>query len=179
MTSIERPKRRPWSEPLSAFTSRLIEPALAKQGFGETSVIIDWPHIVGARIAQWCEPIKLQWPPAGAKQAPEARQPATLILRVEGHFALEAQHQAGAIVERVNAHLGWRCIGKIAFRQGPLERRGSAKKRVTAPGAPAMALAAERASAITDADLKEALTRFGARVIETSAASAGKDQGAL
>jgi hypothetical protein len=177
MTSFERPKRRSWSEPLSAFTSKLIEPALAKQGFGETSVIIDWPHIVGARVAQWCEPIKLQWPPGGARQAPGAREPATLILRVEGHFALEAQHQAGSIVERVNAHLGWRCIGKIAFRQGPLERRSAAKKRVTAPGAPAMAMAAERAAAIVDAELKEALTRFGARVIETSATGAARREG--
>ena len=133
------------------------------------SVIIDWPHIVGARIAQWCEPIKLQWPPGGARRAPDSPgQPATLILRVEGHFALEAQHLTASIVDRVNAHLGWRCVGKVAFRQGPLERLWGVKARIRSPGAPALAAAAERTGAIADAGLKEALTRFGARVIETA-----------
>ena len=108
--------------PLGEFLAELVAPALARQGLGETSLITDWTEIVGAHIAKSCRPIEVQWPPRAARRDPDAPiQPATLILRVEGAFALEAQHSVAAIIERVNAHLGWRCIGKVAFRQGPLD----------------------------------------------------------
>ena len=99
----------------------LIEEALAARGLGEASLIADWPAIVGETFARYARPIQLQWPPRAAKRDPEAPvAPATLVLRVDGAFALEAQHNAAIIVARVNAHLGWRCVDKIAFRQGPL-----------------------------------------------------------
>src|ERR1700691_1113776 len=90
-------------------------------GLVETSLIADWPAIVGEMLARHARPIELQWPPRAAKRDPDAPiAPATLVLRVESAFALEAQHSAPMIVARANAHLGWRCIDKIAFRQGPL-----------------------------------------------------------
>ena len=53
-------------------------------------------------------------------------------LRVEGAFALEAQHSAAIILDRVNAHLGWRCVEKIAFRQGPLPPMKEKRRRAGA-----------------------------------------------
>ena len=54
---------------------------------------------------------------------PDARpEPATLIVRVESAFALELQHLAPLVIERVNAHYGWRCVGRLVLKQGPVPR---------------------------------------------------------
>ena len=115
-----KPPRR-GAKALAAFMPRIIEEALAARGLSEASLVADWPAIVGDSIARYARPIQLQWPPRAAKRDPEAPVAAsTLVLRVDGAFALEAQHNAAIIVARVNAHLGWRCVEKVAFRQGPL-----------------------------------------------------------
>jgi hypothetical protein len=130
---------------LAEFTPGLIAEALAARGLSEASLIADWPAIVGERFARHARPIELQWPPRAAKRDPDAPiAPATLVLRVESAFALEAQHGAPVIVARANAHLGWRCIDKIAFRQGPLPP--SKDKRHPAPIPSDAAHAAARAA---------------------------------
>lgn len=146
----------------------VIGPALAARGLSETSLISHWPEIVGADIARFCRFERLNWPPRGVKTDPEAaRPPATLILRIDGAFAIEAQHLGGLIVERVNAHFGWRCVGKVAFRQGPLPQ-APAPRRVRAPSEAALARA-RAACPLEDEGLREALVRLGARVIDKSA----------
>ena len=46
----------------------------------------------------------MQWPRPVEGQPQE---PATLVLRVEGPMALEIQHSADVILERVNRFFGW------------------------------------------------------------------------
>ena len=159
--------RKSWSQPLADLVGAAIDPALAKQGFGESSIILHWDEIVGPRIAKASEPLKLQWPPRGPKSSPDARlEPAILVIKVEGSFALELQHQAPLVIERVNAHLGWRCIGKLAMRQGPLGKRAR-ERRVTMPTDPvALATAGQSAAGIMDEGLRDAVTRLGARVLQ-------------
>ncbi len=161
---------RDGAKPLAEFTRALIAEALAVHGLGETSLVADWPAIVGETLARHARPIELQWPPRAAKRdldAPAA--PATLVLRVEGAFALEAQHSASVIVARVNAHLGWRCVGKIAFRQGPLPPLKEKRRPETLPSDAAEAAARAAASPIEDDGLREAVMRLGARAIDRSA----------
>ncbi len=161
-----RDKKRRWATPLGEIVAPLVEPVLAKQGFGQTSLVASWPEIVGETIARGCRPIKLQWPPRPQKRDPASPvEPATLVLRVEGGFALEAQHSAALIIERVNSHLGWNCVGKLAFRQGPIEK-APGRRRPGAPSAEALAKAHQEAAAIEGEELREALTRMGARVID-------------
>jgi diaminopimelate epimerase len=177
MTKPPTWKRRD-AAPLSEFVADLVAPALARQGLGETGLVADWPEIVGARIARSCRPIEIQWPPRASKRDPDAPiAPATLVLRVEGAFALEIQHSAATIVERVNAHLGWRCIGKIAFRQGPLDAAPKRAAKASPPSARAKALAEGYAAPIEAEELREAVTRLGARVIDRSGA-AGRGEAA-
>ena len=130
---------------LAEFMPGLIAEALAARGLVEASLIADWPAIVGEALARHARPIELQWPPRAAKRDPDTPNlPATLVLRVESAFALEAQHSASVIAARVNAHLGWRCVDKIVFRQGPLppladkrrRARGSVRARPKPPRAP-------------------------------------------
>ena len=162
--------RRPGAKPLDSLMGGVIEAALAARGLGEASLIADWAAIVGESVARYARPLQLQWPPRPSKRDPEAPiAPATLVLRVDGAFALEAQHNAAIILERVNAHLGWRCVERIAFRQGPLPPLKTKRPALPAPSAGAEAEARRAASGIGDEALREALTRFGARAIDRAA----------
>jgi len=171
--AMMKPARR-GAKPLAEFTSGLIAEALAARGLGEASLIADWPAIVGESFARHARPIELQWPPRAAKRDPEtAARPGILVLRVEGAFALEAQHSASVIVDRVNAHLGWRCVDRIAFRQGPLPPVKDRRRLAPAPSEAAEAAARDAAAAIENEDLRDAVARLGARVIDRSARLAG------
>jgi hypothetical protein len=170
VTETRSGKKGQWASPLGDFVAPLVEPVLAKQGFGEASLIGSWGEIVGETIARHCQPIKLQWPPRPPKRDPETPiEPAMLVLRVEGRFALEAQHSAALIIERVNAHLGWNCVGKLGFRQGPIEAPPR-RRRPAVPSAEAVEKARDASAAIEGQELRDALTHFGARVIDETAA---------
>ena len=155
-----------WSAPLADFVDQALDPVLAKQGFGQSDVILHWEEIVGSRLAEFSEPLRISWPVRGPKRDPLApAEPATLVIQVAGGFALEAQHLAPLILERVNAHLGWRCVGRMQIRQGPVARRATkqASKRVVS--ASAQAQAEEASSGILDEALRAALTRLGAAAL--------------
>ena len=161
--------KRRGAKALAEFMPDILEGALAARGLGKASLIADWPAIVGESIARFARPIELQWPPRGARRDPgAAAAPATLVLRVDGAFALEAQHAADVIAARVNAHLGWRCVAKIAFRQGPLPPQREKRRAPSAPSASAESEAGAAAASVESDDLREALTRLGARVIDRS-----------
>jgi hypothetical protein len=157
------------AKPLADFTPGLIAEALAARGLSEASLIAVWPAIVGERLARHARPIELQWPPRAAKRDPDAPiAPATLVLRVESAFALEAQHSASVIVARANAHLGWRCVDKIAFRQGPLPPSKDKRRPAPTPSDAAAAAASAAATPIVDDGLRDAVARLGARAIDRS-----------
>ena len=161
--------KKGWATPLGAFVADVVKPALAARGLSEASLVSHWVEIVGAQIAAFARPEELQWPPRGDKRDPDKRSaPATLVLRIDSAYALEASHLASQIVARVNGHLGWRCVHKIAYRQGPLEPLKPKRVRPKPPSVEAMAEATKLAEGIEDEDLRKALARFGARVIDSS-----------
>lgn len=153
--------------PLAEIVLRQLDPLVARQGFGEASLIMQWGDIVGARVAGLCAPERLQWPARARKPAPERPQePATLILRVEPGFGLEVQHMAPAIVERVNAHLGWRCVARVTLRQQPLTARPARRPPRRPPPDPAARAQAQSATdGIEDAALRAALVRLGEQAL--------------
>jgi len=84
------------------------------------------------------------------------------VLRVEGPTAIEIQHLAGVILERVNRFFGWQAVDRLALRQAPLSRR--AKKEMKAPDPKAAARIAASLPEVTDDELRNALARLGAAV---------------
>lgn len=150
--------------PLADAVSRCIAPTLRKQGFGETEIVTGWAQVVGSRLAAVSAPLRLVWPPGGPKSAPGDSRPAALAIRVEGAFALELQHLAPIVVERVNAMLGWRCVDRLTLRQGPLPHRPAPRKPPPPPDAAAIARAEAAAAGVADEALRAALVRLGARV---------------
>ena len=146
-------------KPLRELIGKVVGDAFARQGFASAELVTRWEDIVGAEIAAHSEPIKLNWP---RRADGEEREAGTLVLRVEGPAAIEIQHLAALICERVNRFLGWRAVGKLAYRQAPLRRRESRAKRTADPDLAARF--AEQLSDIDDDALKQALARLGAAV---------------
>jgi hypothetical protein len=154
------------ARPLAEFLDACLSPSLAAQGFATSDVIMAWPDIVGERLSAFTQPLKIEWKRKAPHADPEARpEPATLVIRVESAFALELQHLAPTIIDRVNTYYGWRCIGKLVLKQGPVRR--VEKKR---PMPPTLAPAdREKVSAaiepIEEESLKAALDRLGQAVV--------------
>jgi hypothetical protein len=148
--------------PLADIASRTLADAFARQGFASTELVTRWADIVGNEIAVHAEPIRMQWP---RRTDPEAPEPATLVLRVEGPVAIEIQHQSGVIIERVNRFFGWRAVGRIALRQAPLARRPA--RRPPAPPDPAVIARIAKGLNVADPALREALARLGAAIKPT------------
>ena len=141
-----------------------LEPVLAKRGLSQASLILDWPAIVGARTAALCEPARLQWPPRGPRTDMAKAGPAILWLRVAPGRALDIQYQAPVIVERVNAHFGWRCVASVKFAaEAKRATRSLPGIRPIDPQARTQAAAMTRH--VADEGLRLALTRLGAGVL--------------
>ena len=157
--------KQPTVRPLSDLLDEALGPVLAAQGFAASDIVTGWPEIVGETLATHCEPIKISWPRRIGDAPPE---PATLILRVEGAFALEIQHQAPVILERVNTRYGWRCIGKIIIKQGPV-RKDPPRKPRPEPSAEAIAEAKDKVGLIADEGLRDALVRLGSGILSDRA----------
>jgi hypothetical protein len=168
---------RTFAKPLRELLGKVVGDTFRRQGFASAELVTRWTEIVGSEIAAYSQPIRIQWPrplgPAAARTANDRqagrgndpgweRPPGTLFLRVEGPAAIEIQHLAAVICERVNSFLGWRAIERIALRQAPLRRTARESRPVADPAA-AAAIAAGL-SDIVDADLKNALARLGAAV---------------
>ena len=150
---------RGFPRPLSELLSATLGDVLKAQGFASTEIISRWPDIVGPEIAAHSEPLKINWPRPVGSESPE---PATLVLRVEGPAALEIQHLAAVILERVNRFFGWQAIGRIALRQAPLRRRE--KTTPQTPDPEVAAQVAETLPDINDENLRQALGRLGAAI---------------
>ena len=100
--------------------------AFARQGFASAELVTRWPDIVGAEIAQHAEPLKMQWPRMPDGQPPE---PGTLVLRVEGPAAIEIQHLAPQILERVNRFFGFAAVGRLGDPAGAAGPAAAAQGR--------------------------------------------------
>jgi hypothetical protein len=149
----------PAAKQLRDVAGKIVGESFRRQGFASAELVTRWHDIAGAEVAAYSEPLKIQWQRGVGGEAPE---PGTLILRVEGPAAIEIQHVANLICERVNRFLGWRAVGRVALRQAPLRRGDRKKTRAADPIA--VARIAESLSDIGDGDLKEALARLGAAI---------------
>jgi hypothetical protein len=154
-------------KPLADLIDDLLAPALAAQGFAGRAIVALWPEIVGERLAARTRPLKIDWP--RRRPAPcEMSEPATMVVRVESAFALEMQQLGPIVIERVNTHLGWRAVGKLVLKQGPVE----APVVAAAPPAadPALLARMERQVAGVEGEaLRACLARLGAHVSQRAA----------
>jgi hypothetical protein len=148
---------------IGAFMARLLDPAARARGFATTALLSEWPAIVGADLAAFTAPDKLVWPrrvEGEDAMAHRSRRPegATLVLRVDGPRAIEVQHRAGPILDRINTYFGYRAVAEMRIVQAPVARSA----RAPAAPPPAVDASVLPASAnFADQGLRAALLRLG------------------
>jgi hypothetical protein len=153
---------RSFAKPLREVAGKIVGEAFTRQGFASAELVTRWSEIVGPEIATHSEPIKIQWQRPSRADLGGGQEPGTLVLRVEGPAAIEIQHLANVICERVNRFLGWRTVARVALRQAPLHR---ASRKTLRGGDPAVAASiAAGLPEVADDDLRLALARLGAAI---------------
>ena len=149
-------ERRSGFRAVGLAVSKLARPIVGKRGGGIlVRLKADWPAIVGA---DWAA---VAWPIALGRDG-------ALKLRTAPTAALELQHRAPLLIERVNLFFGRPAVARLVLAQGPLPYFAS-------PAAPPVpALAAREAQAldrrladVADPELRAALGRLGRAVIAT------------
>ena len=134
--------------------SKLGAPIVGKRGGGLlVRLKSDWPAIVGT---DWAA---VSWPTAVSRDG-------CLKLRATPAAALELQHRAPLLIERVNIFLGRPAVTRLILVQGPLPLPAAPSRSSPPPlaGGEAAALD-ERVSNIADPELRTALARLGRAVI--------------
>ncbi len=130
--------------------------AFRRFGFAEGQLLARWRDIVGAHYARWSVPECLR--PARGRGAAGA----TLVVRVEGPFALQLQHAEPVILERCNRILGQPAVARLRLVQGPVARepRASEPPGMEPPPAPGPSLRSIRDPGLRTAleDLAKAMT---------------------
>ena len=102
----------------------LTRKAFERFGFSTAALLTDWARIVGADLARYTAPDRLKWPrvsdDAGDEGGPD-RRCATLVLRVDLGRGIDVQYRARQIIERINAHFGYRAVAELRIIQAPVE----------------------------------------------------------
>lgn len=158
------------AKPLADLIDDCLAPALKAQGFAGRAIVALWPEIVGERLSRRSRPLRIDWP--RRRPAPgETPEPATLVVRVEGAFALDMQQAGPLVLERVNTHLGWRAVGKLVLKQGPVSPP-PARAKPAPPDTATLERIAGQVSGVADPDLRAALERLGAAIAQSKGAPA-------
>ncbi len=155
------------SKAIGRIAPGILNGVFQKRGFAQGQILAQWPGIAGEELARFTSPEKISWPRRGHGGAQQ--DGATLVLRVEGPLAIEVQHSAPQLIERINSFFGYQAICKISIRQGPLPRRHIVQRRKTRAlsGSEEQKLNAGL-HGIRDAGLRKALERLGRGVIASS-----------
>jgi hypothetical protein len=133
----------------------ILDPAARRRGFAEASLLADWSSIVGPVLARRCQPMRIDHPPG-------RRQAGTLLLQASGGVAIELQHGAPQLIERINTYFGYRAVRQLRLLQMPLPPTGAPPPPATRPLRPQEeATLAAGVTGVDDAGLREALLALG------------------
>ena len=140
-----------------ASAAKIVRPIVARHGGGVLARLKShWAAIVGPELAA------ATWPEALARGG-------TLKLRVAPAKALEVQHRAPLVIERVNLFFGRAAVTRLALVQGPLpllaEPSRSPVRTLTATESAALE---RQLAAVDNAELRDVLARLGRRIIGES-----------
>ena len=147
----------------------ILSPMFRKRGFAQTDIVLRWPEIVGAALADQCRPERLLWPRVleGQERSASA-EGAILHLSVAPGWATEVQHLEPLLIERVNRFFGWRAVTGIRLRQVVLPPRQQKQVRKQRPLTESESTELDRVTAdIADPQTRQALRRLGAAIFAT------------
>ena len=134
--------------PIAALLPAVTRPAFRKRSPAASQLLADWAEIVGPKLASATTPRRFS---AG-----------TLTIACTGPVALELQHYAGPLAERINTHLGRVLVQRLRFVQ---DLQPPAPEPPSAP-AP---LQPVEVPGLPPGKLRDALATLGAAVQKDSA----------
>ena len=158
--------KRPYGNPVpvSDLATEILDPVLRKRAGISIGLVQSWEEIAGPRLAGRSRPEKIQWPRRLHEDDPF--EPAVLIIACEGMAALHLQHEAGEIINRVNAFLGFRAIGRIRILQKPVLTEKARPKPALRPLSEAeKSKLSQTVGKIEDDGLRASLERLGATIL--------------
>lgn len=131
----------------------LAGPAFRRSAPAGAQIMLDWQAIVGPALAAVTEPRRMS---AGS-----------LTIACAGPVAMELQHMAIELMQRINAHMGTQTVRTLRFIQVAPAGRPLARPASPAPVAQAAARAAAQ-TAVADlpsGELRDALAALGSLVL--------------
>lgn len=100
---------------LASVLPKVTRTAMKRKGFAVGDVVHNWSAIVGTAIAGQSCPESLSFRSGENGHG-------TLKVRVDGPLALELQHLAPLVIERVNGYYGYKVVERLSIVQGPVAR---------------------------------------------------------
>lgn len=147
---------------VSALLGQLLAPAARRRGFAEASLLANWHRIVGPGLAGRCQPHSVRF-------ARGRDRDGVLLLQARGGAALELQHMAPQIVQRVNTWFGFPAVRDMRLVQasprsvGARPKARAPRQRPLAPEE--VASVHEAVAPVADPALREALEALGRSVL--------------
>lgn len=113
---------RPLTIALNGLVSKMVGHAFWRRGFNEPALVTQWAAIVGAELAGRTLPVRIAF-------QRKDRTGGTLHIKVDGAYAIELQHIAPLVIERLNAYYGYAALDRLALHQAPVEARPGRRTR--------------------------------------------------
>lgn len=108
------------------FLPAITRPVFEKFGFQRAALLTDWDVIVGEPLCHFTAPEQIKWQKQNNDKAEVeqhgAKSGAVLVIRVDGPAALEVQHSAPQIIERINSYFGYKAVASVRILQAPVKK---------------------------------------------------------
>lgn len=154
-------------KPFARSLDQVRKQALGRLSPAEAGLHLEWASIVGQTLATKTQPRRLRFP------RKIERRDGVLTVTCQPAFALELQHMLPLLIERLNAHFGYRAIAQVRIEQARILSKpaGNRSKRNARPALPSAREPRpdELPSDIADEPLARALARL--RSLSTRAKS--------
>lgn len=103
---------------VSKVLGRITGRTMNRRGFSDSRMLENWSAIVGPQLAAMSQPVRLSRRKSGRDGEDTAG--GVLTVKAEGAIALEIQHLAPQIIDRLNSYYGHAAISRLNIIQGPV-----------------------------------------------------------
>ncbi len=138
--------------PIGALLPAITRGAFRRRSPAAARLLADWVAIVGPALAM--------------VTAPERLAAGVLSIACAGPVALELQHLAPKLIERINIHAGRTLVTRLRFHQiAAAQARAPAATMARALPAGAEVVLEQRLAGVPEGPLREALARLGQAIV--------------
>ena len=136
---------------LSRSLHKLLKPLATAQGFADARILSNWRQIVGEEFFQFAQPQQL-------------KNGVLTVSVSHGAVAMQLQHMAPQIMERINRYFGFAAVKGIRPQQTYFDMEPPKERKNIVPDVGAETRAEAQVQNVKDETLREALKRLGAQV---------------